>query len=157
MEPPRLLITEDTLRPVFDPQDRFLRKRTTVFYRPLPPETTVQIAERMGKMASTSATAKGRTTMTDRRAMRHAEKIEAEVVEGAGMTRFSMHVTVTFEPTERAYRDATVKLKQLLGSASLKYRLVDYENGPAFHSTLPLGILPWLYEAKVDTALGMVA
>lgn len=153
LAPPRLHITEDTLASLFRPSDRFLRKRVALFYRPVPPEKTVQLVERMGATASTVATAKARRTAKDQKLVKQAEKLEDEVTEGASVTRFSMAVTVTFEPDERAYREALTKLKSLLQQSSLAFRFCDYDAGPAFHTTLPLGILPWQHETQVETAM----
>lgn len=154
LAPPRLHITEDSLKGLFSPSERFLRKRVATFYRPVAPARTVQLAEQMGNTASTMASAKARQTERDRRTMRHAQKLESEVVSGAAMTRFAMAATVTFEPDSRAYREATLKLKSLLESSSLTYRFCDFDTAPAFHATLPLGMLPWLYETQVETLIG---
>lgn len=154
LAPPRLHITEDSLKGLFSPSERFLRKRVATFYRPVAPARTVQLAEQMGNTASTMASAKARQTERDRRTMRHAQKLESEVVSGAAMTRFAMAATVTFEPESRAYREATLKLKSLLESSSLTYRFCDFDTAPAFHATLPLGMLPWLYETQVETLIG---
>lgn len=157
LAPPRLHITETTLNGLYSPSARFLRKRVVTFYRPVAPGKTMQLVERMGTTASTTATAKARQTARDKTAMRHAAKLENEVVAGAAMTRFAMAVTVTFAPDARSYREATQKVKSLLESSSLTYRFCDWDSSPAFHSTLPMGILPWLYETQVETMMGAVS
>ncbi len=81
-----------------------------------------------------------------------ADKTETELVEGASMTRFSIEVTVTFEPNQKAYREATQKIKTLLEGTNLAYRFVEVNGSAAFHSTLPLGVLPWLYQSSFATA-----
>ena len=138
---------------LFRPSERFLRKRVAIFYRPVSPSRTVQLVERMDARANTAATAKARSTAVDRDRIKKAKKLEEEVVEGAAVTRFGMAVTVSFEADERSYRDAQLKLKSLLDSSSLSYRFCDYDAGPAFHSTLPLGVLPWLHETQVEAAM----
>jgi hypothetical protein len=153
LAPPKLQITEDTMAGLFRPADRFLRKRVAIFYRPVSPARTVQLVERMDARANTTASAKARSTAVDRDRIKKAQKLEEEVVQGAAVTRFGMAVTVTFEPDERAYREALLKLKSLLETSSLSYRFCDYDAGPAFHTTLPLGILPWLHETQVEMAM----
>lgn len=153
LAPPRQQITEDTMAGLFRPSEKFLRKRVAVFYRPVPPDRATQMVERMGARTQTAATAKARITARDRSLMGKAEKLEEEVAVGAGVTRFSMAVTVTFEPDERAYREALQRMKALLNASSLSYRFCDYDAGPAFHTTLPLGLLPWLHETQVETVM----
>ncbi|MDJ0336596.1 hypothetical protein QMG83_15310 [Salinibacterium sp. G-O1] len=153
LAPPRLHITEDTMAALFRPSERFLRKRVAIFYRPVSPSRTVQLVERMDARANTAATAKARSTASDRDRIKKAKKLEEEVVDGAAVTRFGMAVTVTFAPDARAYREAHLKLKSLLETSSLSYRFCEYDAGPAFHTTLPLGILPWLHETQIETAM----
>lgn len=153
LAPPKLQITEDTMAPLFGPADRFLRKRVAIFYRPVTPDKAVQLVERLDSRASTAASAKARATAADRALQNKAKKLETEVVEGASVTRFGVAVTVTFEPDRRAQKDAELKLKSLLNSSSLSYRFCEWDAGPAFHSTLPLGLLPWLHETTVEAAV----
>lgn len=155
--PPRLHITETTLSGLFQPSDRFLRKRVATYYRPLPPAKTIRLVERVDRNASMMATAKDRRTSRDDMAMQHAKKLENEVISGASMTQFSMAVTVTFEPDARAYREAELKLKSVLDSSSLQYRFCEHDGSAAFHATLPLGIVPWLYESQIETFLEAVS
>lgn len=153
LEPPKLQITEGTMAPLFRPADRFLRKRVAIFYRPVIPGRTHQLVQSLERRSNTIATSKPRVTAADRDAIKKSKKLEEEVVQGAQVTMFGMAVTVTFEPDKRAYRDAEQKLKSLLEGSSLSYRFCDYDAGPAFHTTLPLGILPWLHETVVENAM----
>lgn len=157
LQPPRQNITESSMAPLFRPSEKFLRKRVAVFYRAVSPGKQVQVVDRLGKTASTVASAKARQTARDSRATAHASKLDAEVTDGAALTMFAMAVTVTFETNDRAYRDAMVKLKDLLASAALTYRFCDYDAGAAFHATLPLGMLPWKHESVVETAMEFVS
>lgn len=155
--PPRVEITENTLDGLFGPADRFLRKRVAVMYRPVSPAKTMHLAEQMSKGSHMEATAKGRVSEHSRRKVGQAQHLERQVVEGAAMTRISIAVTVTFAQDARAYREALTKLKSLLESSSIAYRMCDWDAGPAFHTTLPLGVLPWLYEPLVEKAAGAIA
>lgn len=150
--PPRMHITEDTFKELFAPQDKFLRKRVAVFYRPLSAAEAVRRAEQLRRNAGVAATAKGMASSFDKHKQKLADKTETELVEGASMTRFSIEVTVTFEPTQKAYREATQKLKTLLEATNLSYRFVEVNASAAFHSTLPLGVLPWLYQSSFGKA-----
>lgn len=153
LAPPKLHITEETMAALFRPSERFLRKRVAIFYRPVPPDKTVQMVERLSASTSTAATAKARITAADKARIAKAGKLESEVTDGAAVTRFAIAVTATFEADERAYREAQTKLKSLLSQSGLSYRFCDYDAGPAFHTTLPLGLLPWLHETKVETMM----
>lgn len=148
--PPRIHITEKTFKPLFGPQDKFLRKRVTVFYRPLSTAESIKKAEQLRKATTVSATAKGQASGFDKQKVKLAEKTENDLVEGASMSAFALMVTVTFEANDKAFREATQRLKNLLGSTNLAYRFVESGVSSAFHSTLPLGILPWKYRGPVD-------
>lgn len=151
--PPRMHITEDTFRELFSPQDKFLRKRVAVFYRPMNAGDAVRKAQQLRRGAGVAASAKGMASNFDKHKQKLADKTETELVEGAAMARFSLEVTVTFEPTQRAYREATQKLKTLLEGTNLAYRFVEVHGSAAFHSTLPLGVLPWLYQSAFASAV----
>lgn len=147
--PPRMHITETTMETLFSPSDKFLRKRVAIYYRPLSGAQAVKRAQNLRRGAGfTATTSKGQTSTFDEHRVKLAKKTEGELVEGASMTRFMLMVTVTFEPTERAYRDATTRLKSLLDECNLAYRFVEHGSSAAFHSTLPLGVLPWLYRGS---------
>ncbi|MFK4299435.1 hypothetical protein ABH924_004618 [Arthrobacter sp. GAS37] len=149
--PPRIHITEKTFKKLFAPATKFLRKRVTVFYRPLSSGEALKKAEQLRRSTRTSASAKSMASAFDENKVQLAKKNESDLVDGAAMQAFSLMVTVTFEPTKKAYREATQKLKNLLESTKLTYRFVDYGVSSAFHATLPLGILPWEYKDIVDT------
>ncbi len=148
--PPQAHITETTLEELFAPQDRFLRKRVAIFYRPLTPAQAIKRATELRRNAGVSATAKAQPSMFDKHQEKLAEKAEGELVTGASMTRFAIMVTVTFEPTKRALRDATQKLKATLEGTGISYRFVETDTSAAFHATLPLGLLPWTYQTPAQ-------
>ncbi|GAA1821388.1 SCO6880 family protein [Agromyces neolithicus] len=152
--PPRMHITEDTFKELFAPADKFLRKRVTVFYRPLSSAEAQRVAQKLRKSAGVQATSKGQQSSFDEHKKKLAQKTESELVEGASMTTFSLMVTVTFEANEKAYRAATTQLKSLLEATNLSYRFVERGTSAAFHSTLPLGVLPWMYKSTFATLMG---
>jgi hypothetical protein len=144
--PPRMHITERTMEILFAPADRFLRKRVAVFYRPLSGAQAVKTAEKLRRNSGFMATSgNGEASAFDTHKVTVSGKAEAELVKGASMTRFMMMVTVTFEPTHKAHRDAENSIKSLMDQCGLKYRFVEHGGSAAFHSTLPLGIMPWMY------------
>lgn len=148
--PPRIHITERTFKGLYAPQAKFLRKRVTTFYRPLSTGEGFKKSEQLRKSASVSATSKGMASSFDEQKIKLAKKTQNDLVEGAAMTAFAVMVTVTFEPNDKAFREATQKLKNLLDGTNLGYRFVDVGVSAAFHSTLPLGILPWSYQGVID-------
>ncbi|AMM22908.1 hypothetical protein AX769_22515 (plasmid) [Frondihabitans sp. PAMC 28766] len=149
--PPQAHITESTLEELFAPQDRFLRKRVAIFYRPLTPAQAIKRATELRRNAGVSATAKAQPSMFDRHQEALAEKAEGELVTGASMTRFAIMVTVTFEASKRGLRDATQKLKSTLEGTGISYRFVETDTSAAFHATLPLGLLPWAYQTPAQS------
>lgn len=68
-----------------------------------------------------------------------------ELAQGARLSLFSLMVTVTFEATEEAHRDALNQIKSLMGQLLMPYRFVEHAGSAAFHTTLPFGVLPWIY------------
>lgn len=145
--PPRMEITESTMNMLFAPANDMLRKRTTVLYRPVPPDQTMNVVERATKNTRRSASASGgedsAQTQVDKATNR---RMEDQVAHGAMMTRFGILVSVTFNADQRSYRAALTKLKSLLEGTGLTYRFCEWDAGPALHVSMPLGILPWLYE-----------
>lgn len=148
--PPRIHITDTTFKELFAPQEKFLRKRVTIFYRPLGTDQAISKAEQLRRNTNVTATSKAQQSSFDQHKVDLAKKTETDLVAGASMTCFALMVTVTFEPNQQAYREAKHKLQTLLGATNLGYRWVDHGASAAFHSTLPLGILPWAYQGVVD-------
>lgn len=142
--PPQMHITEDFLDRLFKPNGKFLRKRTAVFYRPLTPGAAIKAAAKLRKGAKIAATS-GEESEFSKHRTELAKKTQSDLVSGASMTAFAIEVTVTFEPTRRGERDATQELKNILEGTGIAYRFVETDTAAAFHSTLPLGILPWAY------------
>ncbi|WP_434181480.1 SCO6880 family protein (plasmid) [Clavibacter michiganensis] len=146
LAPPQKLITEDSMNALFRPQDKFLRKRVAVFWRPLTPGEAVRRAAELRRSTGVAATSKAMASSLDTKMVAFADQTEVDLVTGASMTRFAIEVTVTFEPNPRAQRDALQKLKGLLAATDLTWRFIETNTAAGFHSTLPLGLLPWQYE-----------
>ena len=148
--PPRMHITESFMQDLFAPQQKFLRKRVAVFYRPMNGGEGVGRATSLRRSLGVQATA-GAPNQFTQHAQILSGKLESELVQGAMMTRFAIEVTVTFHPTAKGYREATQKLKEILEGANLEYRFVDVDTSAAFHCTLPLGVLPWQYATTIQS------
>ncbi|MDO4144109.1 hypothetical protein QKG77_13955 [Clavibacter michiganensis] len=149
--PPQMHITEDLLNVLFRPNGKFLRKRTAVFYRPLAPGKAFKAAKKIGDTARRNTTTV--TGSTDPLAIQRtqlAEKTKLDLMTGAAMSAFAIEVTVTIHPTPSGIRKATTELKNILDGTNLTYRFVETDTAAAFHSTLPLGMLPWAYATAMQ-------
>ena len=144
--PPGSHITSRSFDRLFGPNAKFLRKRVALFYRPVDPGTGAKVVDKLAKTADfRMSTRKSRPTSFDKAAKAVAEKTEQELSTGARLSLFSMMVTVTFHPTEKAHRDALNQVKQLMNQLIMPYRFVEHAGSAAFHTTLPFGVLPWRY------------
>lgn len=147
--PPGAHINARSLDRLFGPNPKFLRKRVAILYRPVDPGTGARAVDRQVRAAQWRMdTRRQRATSFDRAEKAVAEKTEQELAEGARLSLFSVMVTVTFEPTEKAYRYALNQVKSLLNQSLMEYRFVEHGGNAAFHTTLPFGILPWTYSRK---------
>ena len=147
--PPRMQIYEDTFAGLFAPHPKFLRKRVACFYRPYSRGDSISKARSMRQSANMTATSRGMASSSDEQRVRVSKHTEESLVAGASLMNFAIMVTVTFEANEKAYREAMQGLKSLLQATDLSYRYVNTGVSASFHSTLPLGILPWTYEGLV--------
>lgn len=152
MVPPRMHITESMMATLFEPADKFLRKRVAIFYRPLTSGEAVKKAQnlRRGTNFAAGTAGAGPTSSFTKHKIDLANKTEAELVTGATMLRMMIEVTVTFEATEKAYREAKTRLKGIMDSVNIAFRYVEANKSAAFHSTLPLGVLPWRYTSELE-------
>jgi hypothetical protein len=147
--PPGAHITARSFERVFAPNAKFLRKRVALIYRPVDPGQGARTVDGMVKNAQWRMdTRRGRATSFDRAAKDVAEKTEEQLARGARLSAFALMVTVTFAPTEKAYRDALTQVKSLMNSVILSYRFVEHAGSAAFHTTLPFGVLPWAHTLK---------
>lgn len=151
--PPQMHITEELMNVLFRPNGKFLRKRAAVFYRPLSQGKAFKAAKRVAANARRgTTTATGGTDEFAKRRQVLASKTNNDLMSGASMAAFAIEVTVTFEPTPQGIRKATTELKQTLEAAGdLTYRFIETDAAAAFHSTLPLGVLPWAYATAIQT------
>lgn len=150
--PPQMHITEQLMDDLFRPNGKFLRKRCAVYYRPMTQGKAFKAAKKIGENASrNSTTVSGGNDVFAQRRQKLAVKTTDDLQNGASMTAFAIQVTVTFVPTEDGIRGATTELKQLLeGAGDLSYRFIETDTSAGFHSTLPLGVLPWAYATAVQ-------
>ncbi|MFJ8896604.1 SCO6880 family protein [Leifsonia sp. NPDC102414] len=148
--PPRGIVYENHLLRLLRPNPVFLRKRVTIFYQPVTIEKGQTTAESAVKAEDfTQAQKKGRRTATNRRDGRVAAALDDQLAEGASLVPFAMMATATYAtPSNPALatdieRRARNTLKSLLTSSRMRVREVKGLQAPAFHMTLPFGIIPW--------------
>ena len=144
--PPGAHITARSLDRLFGPNPKFLRKRVAIFYRPVDPGAAAKLVDKQVRNAQWRMdTRKSRPTSFDKHARAVAERTEQDLASGARLSMFSVMVTVTFEATEKAHRDAVNQVKSLMNQTLMTYRFVEHAGSAAFHTTLPFGVLPWVY------------
>lgn len=149
--PPQALITEDLMNRLFQPNGKFLRKRAAVFYGPVDPGKAFKLAKKMrGNAKRNSKGVRGDDNEIEKRREQLAQKTEVDLMTGASMTAFAIEVTVTFEPTKRGTKNAIGELKQIFNGTNISYRFIETDTSAAFHSTLPLGVLPWEYATAMQ-------
>ncbi|KQO64260.1 SCO6880 family protein [Curtobacterium sp. Leaf261] len=150
--PPQMHITEELMNVLFRPSGKFLRKRAAVFYRPLSQGKAFRAAKKVGENARrNTTTATGGSDEFAKLRQELAHKTQLDLMGGAAMSAFAIEVTVTFDATPQGIRKATTELKSILeGAGDLTYRFVETDTAAAFHSTLPLGVLPWAYATAVQ-------
>ncbi|WP_426624531.1 SCO6880 family protein [Leifsonia sp. McL0607] len=142
--PPRGTVYENHLLRLLRPSSVFLRKRVTIFYQPVSIEkgqSTAEAAVRAEDFAASQK--KGRRTATIARDGRVATALDAQLAEGASLVPFSIMATCTFEDDTESERLARNTLRSLMTSSRMRVREVSGLQAPAFHLTLPFGIVPW--------------
>lgn len=147
--PPQSHITVKSLDRLFGPSPKFLRKRVAVLYRPLDPGNASGTVRRQVRNADWKIkVTRGRATPEDHLNLAMAEQTASELAQGARLSMFSLMVTVTIEPTEKALRDATATVKSIMNGSHMEWRWVEHAGSAAMHTTLPFGILPWKYTSR---------
>ena len=141
--PPAGTFRESGLNALLEPDDRFLQKRVTVFYRPGDPETSASEVNARIINAEFAANQKDRrATASDQLAVAKARQAAKEQALGAAMVRFSILVTVTVAGVaELAKAEGAIRQKASQG-IQLRLRGCDYNDDAAFAMGLGLGIVP---------------
>ena len=137
--------TEKTYRRLFEPSKHFLRKRVTMLYRPIPVSQSRSRINNAERTSATELSSQRHVTQFDTVKAQGVQATMNQMTRGALVHEWALMVTVTFEPSRAAQREAENEIKAMMGG--MKYHFVDYAADAAFHQTLPLGIFPWVYAA----------
>ncbi len=144
-EAPRGTVRSSVLRGLLEPSPRIGRKRVAILYRPEDPASAARIVESDRRSAhfmagSTTGLVNARASAT----VRAAEQAAAEEAAGAGLVEFGLVVTATVDtPGELSAADAEVA--NLAATARLRLRVARGQQGTAFATAVPAGVLPWLH------------
>ncbi|NVC25150.1 hypothetical protein E7Z53_17140 [Kocuria salina] len=132
------------LRALLEPDDRFMQKRVTVFYRPADPQSSVREVNARIVNAEFAANQKNRrVSAAEQLAVAKAKQAAQEQARGAAMVRFSILVTATVGSAgqELAKAEAAIRQKAAQG-IQLRLRGCDHNDDAAFAMGLGLGIVP---------------
>lgn len=136
---PRGTVLASVLTQLLQPHPQIPRKRVTLTYRPHAPGEAARIVDRDVRNAYFNQEG-ARGTARDRLTIRAVEKSATEEAEGAGVTRFSLFVTVTVD-SAADLEDADTLVDGLEGTARMELRPVFNGQAPAFAVCLPTGIV----------------
>lgn len=141
-------ITDRSYEKLFAPARQFLRKRVSIFYRPVPVAAQRSRIDAVSRATTTESTSKKRVTPFEKKKMKAAAEAMDQMSKGAMIQEWALMVTVTFEPNRVAQRAAENELKSLMGG--MRWCFADYAADAAFHQTLPLGLFPWTYAPSMS-------
>jgi hypothetical protein len=140
---PRGTVRSNVLRGMMEAAPGTRRKRVALLYRPIDPATSAKIVESDRRNAQFMANSKrGMVQARAASEVAAAEQTAAEEAAGAGLTEFSLMLTVTVDE-ESQLADAGVTVRNLLAASRIAMRPADRMQAAAFSCTLPTGILPW--------------
>jgi hypothetical protein len=140
---PRGTVRSNVLRGMMEAAPGTRRKRVALLYRPIDPATSAKIVESDRRNAQFMANSKrGMVQARAASEVAAAEQTASEEASGAGLTEFSLMLTVTVDH-ESEIADASVAVRNLLAASRIAMRPADRMQAAAFSCTLPTGILPW--------------
>lgn len=141
--PPNGTFRESGLGALLGPDDEFMQKRVTVFYRPSDPETSQrEVNSRITNAEFAMNQKNHKISAGERLAVRKAHQAAEEQTVGAAMVRFALIVTVTVESAADLPK-AAASIRQR-ASQGIQIRLRDClaNDDAAFAMNLGLGIVP---------------
>ena len=144
-------ITERSYQELFAPSHHFLRKRVTLFYRPIVATDQRKRIDAASRATTSENTSRKRYTAYEAKRQQQVGQAMSQMASGAKLHEWGLMVTVTFEPNEKAQRAAENELKALMGG--MRWVFADFAADAAFHQTLPIGVFPWVYGDKLATLL----
>lgn len=139
-------ITERSYERLFAPSRHFLRKRVTMFYRPIPVSAQRTRIDSASRNSTTENTSRKRVTVFETKKAKAIGHTMDQMSRGAMIHEWALMITVTFEPNRKAKRAAENELKGLMGG--MRWTFADYAADAAFHQTLPIGLFPWVYSSR---------
>ena len=139
-------ITEKTYRRLFEPSHHFLRKRVTMFYRPIVAASQRSKIDSSDRGVMTENSSQKRVTVFEAKKAHAVKQTMEQMSQGAVIHEWALMVTVTFEPNRAAQRVAENEIKAMMGG--MNWCFADYAADSAFHQTLPVGLFPWVYSSR---------
>jgi hypothetical protein len=136
---PRGTVISRVLEQLVQPHPAIPRKRVTLVYRPHTPGEAARIVDRDVRTATTGQNPY-RAVAREQSAIRAIEQSAREEAEGAGITRFSLLVSVTAHSAEEL-EEITAIMDGLQGTARLELRPMFGGQAAAFAATLPVGVI----------------
>ena len=145
--PPMSLFYEDSLKALLEPDQKFVKKRVTLFFRPQGPDASQKIAIEAVNNAKFAQGQKGNKGGSTAQAIKEkAQRTENEMGNGALMVPFSMVATITTEdPAKFANLSAELKRKGSTG-IMIQLREATYSHDAAFAMGLGAGLVPTDYQ-----------
>jgi len=140
VEAPRGVVFSSTFGRLSEPEADFLRKRTTIVYRPYGPGEAARLVEADKRDARFTASKKPRPTARDLVDVAAAEQAADEEATGAGMIRFTVLVTATVK-SEDQLDDANSIIRTRAGESRLSLRPMYGCQAAAFAAGLPVGVV----------------
>jgi hypothetical protein len=142
VSPPRGAVFDSVLLPLTSPMGGVRRKRVTLLFRPLDAATAPAALDRQVRAAVNRAgRRRGLVHAHDSVEVRAAVQAAGEEATGAGVTNFSLLVTVT-EDGESALRQASETVTRAARQAQIRLRPVHGGQAAAFATGLGVGLVP---------------
>ena len=142
VSPPRGAVFDSVLLPLTAPMGGVRRKRVTLLFRPLDAASAPATLDRQVRAAINRAgRRRGLVHAHDSAEVRSALQAAGEEATGAGVTNFSLVVTVT-EEDEQALRQAGETVTRAARQAQLRLRPVHGGQAAAFATGLGVGVVP---------------
>jgi hypothetical protein len=139
-EAPRGVVFSNVFSRLSEPDDAFLRKRTTIVYRPYRPNEAARLVESDKRDARFTASKRSRPTARELVDVDAADQAAEEEATGAGMVRFTVLVTATVR-TEEELEDANSIIRSRAGEARLSVRPMYGCQAACFAAGLPTGLV----------------
>ena len=139
-EAPRGVVFSNLFGRLSEPDPDFLRKRTTIVYRPYGAAEAARLVESDKRDARFTASKKPQPSARDLADVAAAEQAATEEATGAGMIRFTVLVTATVR-SEEELDEANSVIRSRAGESRLSLRPMYGCQAAAFAAGLPVGVV----------------